>query len=44
MDALVAPFELADAELDLVTGGAVVTGGLVNVTDHRRQHTGPKLQ
>ena len=32
MNALIAPVELTDAELDLVTGGAVVTGGLVNVT------------
>lgn len=26
------PVELTEAELDLVTGGAVLTGGLVNVT------------
>jgi hypothetical protein len=26
------PVELTDAELDLVTGGAIVTGGLVNLT------------
>jgi hypothetical protein len=26
------PVELTDAELDLVTGGALATGGLVNVT------------
>ena len=26
------PIELTEAELDLVTGGAVLTGGLVNVT------------
>ena len=32
MNALVAPVELTDAELDAVTGGALVTGGLVNVT------------
>lgn len=32
MDALIAPFELADAELDLVTGGlSLAAGGLVNV-------------
>jgi hypothetical protein len=29
---LLEPVELTDAELDLVTGGAVLTGGLVNVT------------
>ncbi|MBV9967384.1 MAG: hypothetical protein JO008_17010 [Alphaproteobacteria bacterium] len=29
---LIAPVELTDDELDLVTGGQVVTGGLVNVT------------
>ena len=29
---LLEPVELTDAELDLVTGGAVITGGLVNVT------------
>ena len=29
---LLDPVELTDAELDLVTGGAVLTGGLVNVT------------
>ncbi|MBV8495001.1 MAG: hypothetical protein JO162_16155 [Alphaproteobacteria bacterium] len=29
---LITPIELTDAELDLVTGGQVVTGGLVNVT------------
>lgn len=29
---LAEPVELSDAELDLVTGGAVLTGGLVNVT------------
>ena len=28
----IAPVELTDSELDLVTGGAVVTGGLVNLT------------
>jgi len=32
MNALVAPVELTDAELDAVTGGALVTGGLVNIT------------
>ena len=32
MNALVAPVELTDGELDLVTGGALVTGGLVNLT------------
>ncbi|HEY4470326.1 MAG TPA: hypothetical protein VGN21_04075 [Stellaceae bacterium] len=33
MDALIAPFELADAELDLVTGGlALAAGGLVNLS------------
>jgi len=31
-NALIEPFELAENELDLVTGGAVVAGGLVNVT------------
>jgi hypothetical protein len=31
-NALIEPAQLADDELDLVTGGAVVTGGLVNVT------------
>jgi hypothetical protein len=32
MNALVAPVELTDAELDLVTGGlSVAAGGLVNV-------------
>ena len=29
---VIAPAELTPDELDLVTGGAVVTGGLVNVT------------
>lgn len=29
---LIAPVELTEAELDLVTGGAVLTGGLVDVT------------
>jgi hypothetical protein len=29
---LAEPVELTEAELDLVTGGAVFTGGLVNVT------------
>jgi hypothetical protein len=29
---LLQPVELTDAELDLVTGGALATGGLVNVT------------
>lgn len=28
---LLQPVELTDAELDLVTGGALATGGLVNV-------------
>jgi hypothetical protein len=32
MNALIAPVELTEGELDLVTGGAVVTGGLVNLT------------
>ena len=32
MNALVAPVELTDGELDLVTGGAIATGGLVNIT------------
>jgi hypothetical protein len=32
MNALIAPVELDDAELDLVTGGALATGGLVNIT------------
>lgn len=32
MNALIAPVELSDGELDLVTGGALATGGLVNVT------------
>jgi hypothetical protein len=32
MNALIAPVELEDAELDLVTGGALATGGLVNIT------------
>ena len=31
-NAVVAPVELSHDQLDLVTGGAVVTGGLVNVT------------
>ena len=29
---LLEPTELTDAELDLVNGGAILTGGLVNVT------------
>jgi hypothetical protein len=29
---LTEPVELTEAELDLVTGGSVVSGGLVNVT------------
>ena len=32
MNALIAPVELTDGELDLVTGGALATGGLVNIT------------
>jgi hypothetical protein len=32
MNTLIAPVELTDAELDLVAAGAVVTGGLVNLT------------
>ena len=31
-NALIEPMELDDAELDLVTGGVLVTGGLVNIT------------
>ncbi len=31
-NALIEPIELDDAELDLVTGGVLVTGGLVNIT------------
>jgi len=31
-NALIEPVELTDDELDLVTGGALATGGLVNVT------------
>ena len=31
-NALIAPVELTHDELDVVAGGAVVTGGLVNVT------------
>ena len=31
-NALIDPIELDDAELDLVTGGVLVTGGLVNIT------------
>ena len=31
-NAVIAPVELTHDELDLVTGGAVITGGLVNVT------------
>ncbi len=31
-NALVVPVELIDAELDAVTGGALATGGLVNIT------------
>ena len=30
-NALIEPIELDDAELDLVTGGVLVTGGLVNI-------------
>jgi hypothetical protein len=32
MNALIAPVELTDGELDVVTGGAVITGGLVDLT------------
>ena len=40
MNALVAPFELTDAELDLVTGGntAVAGLGLANISTEHWEH------